>query len=84
MRLGTTVKKKIIPHICQPSPGNTKSSEVAALNGRSVQSAHIQSAQQLASGSKRSQPFPMSETARPVLVAGQLQNSRHSSLEGDR
>ena len=84
MRLATAIKKKIIPHICQPSPRNASGSEVAELSDHGFQSAYIQSAQQLASGSRRSPLFPISETARAALVAGQLQNSRHCSLEGDR
>ncbi len=84
MRLATTVKKKIIPHICQTSPRNTGTAEFAALNCSWLQSTHIQSAQQLANGSRRNQLFPMSETVSSDFLAGQLQNSRQCSLEEDR
>jgi hypothetical protein len=79
VRLATTVKKKIISHICQPSQKNTKRLEAATPHGPSVQTTHIQSAQQLASGFGQSPLLPISETLGSLLVARQLQNSRHCS-----
>ena len=52
----TATKKKIIPHISHTPPRNTRGSEVAALNSHWLQSAHIQSAQRLASRSIGSEP----------------------------
>ena len=84
MRLATATKKKIIPHICQPTPRNLRSSEVGELSGHWFQTMHIQSVQQLASGSSGSLLFRISEMALAPLVAGQLQNSRYCSLERDQ
>lgn len=57
MRLATAIKRKVIPHICQPTPRNSGRSDVAELSGQWLKNTYIQSVQQLASGSSRGPLF---------------------------
>ena len=83
MRLSTTIKKKIIPHICQTWPRNAGTAEFATMNCPRVSILAYPICTATCQRLHSKPTLPMSE--RITRLCGRaVANSRQCSLEEDR